>query len=494
MIDWLSEAAYLFSTKAFIITGNKTISFNEINERAVYLANLLQKHYKINRGEIAALLSENNLDFIILIFALWKSGAVPVPINTRLNDPETNNLVVFLKPSFIFIDRNINKQVNYKNAKTIIIEDDYVIDDKSKTPGNDGITENVQNKGFEENSTALILFTSGTSGNPKGVQLSFHNLRASFDNSNTVLNHDTNEKWIASLPFYHIGGFSIITRALLSGTSVIIPKSLNTDDLANTLITHRPTLLSLVSTQLRRLIAMRIKPNAELKCVLLGGGFIEDSLVDEAIKEGWSIAKVYGSTETSSLITFVDCKKDRNKKLSGGKSLAKNRIFIVNESNNFLLPLIKGEIVVKSESCSRGYFNNPKATDEKFRDGLYYTGDSGYIDEEGYLFIDSRMDYIIISGGENINPLEIENALLEYPGIQNVSVFGQEDKEWVHIVAAAVIIKPGLNVSEGDLKEFLLQKISPYKLPRKYYFMNEFPMNPLGKVQKEKLREIIKNH
>jgi acyl-CoA synthetase (AMP-forming)/AMP-acid ligase II len=104
------------------------------------------------------------------------------------------------------------------------------------------------------------------------------------------------------------------------------------------------------------------------------------------------------------------------------------------------------------------------------------------------------MDYIIISGGENINPLEIENALLEYPGIQNVSVFGQEDKEWVHIVAAAVIIKPGLNVSEGDLKEFLLQKISPYKLPRKYYFMNEFPMNPLGKVQKEKLREIIKNH
>jgi O-succinylbenzoate-CoA ligase len=494
MSDWLSEAAGLFKTKDYIITGDKTFSFNEINDRSISLAHFLQKYYKVNRGDITAIISDNNIDFILLLFALWKSGAVPVPINIRLNDSETNNLFTFLKPTFIFTDRDTNKQLDYQGVKTISIEADHGIQVKTEIPENDDTNENVHDLDFDENTTALILFTSGTSGNPKGVQLSFKNLRASFDNSDTVLNHDTNEKWIASLPFYHIGGFSIITRALLSGTSVIIPNSLNTDDLADTIIIHRPTLLSLISTQLRRLINLGIKPNAELKCVLLGGGCIEDPLVNEAIKEGWPIAKVYGSTETSSLVTFVDCKKNKNKKLSGGKPIGNNQIFIINERKDLLPSNITGEIAIKSESCSKGYFNNLRETDKKFRDGIYYTGDSGHIDEDGYLFIDSRMDDLIISGGENINPLEIENMLMAYPGIQNVSVFGQEDNEWGHIVSVAIITEPGINISEAELKEFLTQRISPYKLPKKYYFMKEFPRSPLGKVQKEKLREIIKNY
>jgi O-succinylbenzoic acid--CoA ligase len=494
MSDWLSEAAGLFKTKDYIITGDKTFSFNEINDRSISLAHFLQKYYKVNRGDITAIISDNNIDFILLLFALWKSGAVPVPINIRLNDSETNNLFTFLKPTFIFTDRDANKQLDYQGVKTISIEADHGIQVKTEIPENDDTNENVHDLDFDENTTALILFTSGTSGNPKGVQLSFKNLRASFDNSDTVLNHDTNEKWIASLPFYHIGGFSIITRALLSGTSVIIPNSLNTDDLADTIIIHRPTLLSLISTQLRRLINLGIKPNAELKCVLLGGGYIEDPLVNEAIKEGWPIAKVYGSTETSSLVTFVDCKKNKNKKLSGGKPIGNNQIFIINEMKDLLPPNITGEIAIKSDSCAKGYLNIPKEKDDKFRDGIYYTGDSGHIDEDGYLFIDSRMDDLIISGGENINPLEIETALLKYPGIQNVFVFGQEDNEWGHIVSVAIITKPGINISEAELKEFLTQKISTYKLPKKYYFMKEFPRSPLGKVQKEKLREIIKNY
>src|ERR1035437_2909931 len=494
MSDWLSEAAGLFKTKDYITTGNETFSFKDINDRAISLAHFLQKYYKIKRGDITAIISENNIEFILLLFALWKSGAVPVPINIRLNDSETNNLVTFFKPSFIFTDRSINKQVNCQDDKIIHIVTDYVIPVKAEISENSVIPEKTDISDFDENNTALILFTSGTSGNPKGVQLSFHNLRASFDNSNTVLNHHTRDKWIASLPFYHIGGFSIITRALLSGSSFIIPESLSTEDLADEIKRSRPTLLSLVSTQLRRLINLGIKPGAELKFVLLGGGYIEDTLVDEAIKEGWPVAKVYGSTETSSLITFLDYNKFENKKLSGGKPLANNQIFIVNESKDLLPPNIIGEIAIKSESCAKGYYNNPIETDKKFRDGIYYTGDSGLVDEEGYLFIDSRMDGLIVSGGENINPFEIETALLECPGVQNVSAFGQENNEWGYIVSVAVITKPALNISEKELKEFLLEKVSPYKLPRKFYFMNEFPMRPLGKIQKEKLKDILKNY
>jgi len=371
---------------------------------------------------------------------------------------------------------------------------DYVIPIKTGLSKTSSTPEKSVNLDLDENSTALILFTSGTSGDQKGVRLSFHNLRTSFDNSNTVLFQNSNDKWIASLPFYHIGGFSIIIRALLSGAAILIPNSLNTEDLVSEIEKSIPTLLSLVSTQLRRFINLGIKPGIGLKYVLLGGGYIEPALLDEAIKAGWPICKVYGSTETSSLVTFVDCIKDENKKLSGGKPLANTEIFIVNKNKEVLSYNIKGEIAIKSGSCAMGYFNNPKETNKKFKEGIYYTGDLGFIDKEGYLFIDSRMDDLIISGGENINPLEIEKALLGYPGVQNVSVFGQEDSEWGQIVSAALIIKPGINISEVELKDFLLQKISPYKIPRKFYFLKELPMSSLNKIQKDKLKHIIKGY
>ena len=492
MNDWLSEAAGLYTTKDYIITGNKTLSFQELNEMAISLAHYLQKKYKVKEGDIAAILSENNIDFIHLLFALWKLGAVPVPLNTRLNDSETNNLIKFLTPPFIFKENNINRHVEYQSAQIIRIRSDFINTDATGLYLNDGL--DLPGKDINENNTALILFTSGTSGNPKGVQLSFHNLKTSFNNSNTVLKHAPYDKWIASLPFYHIGGFSIIARTLLSGASLIITLGSKTEDLVDAIVTHRPTFLSLVSKQLKRLINMGIRPNNELKYVLLGGGYIEDSLIDEAINAGWPIGKVYGSTETSSLITFLDCKKENNKKASAGKPLANNQIFIVNGEKELFPPNNMGEIAIKSESCAKVYYNYPAETNIKFRDGLYYTGDLGYIDEEGYLFIDSRMDDLIISGGENINPLEIETALLEFTGIQNASVFGQEDNEWGHIVSAAIIPVPGFNISETELKNFLQKKISSFKLPKKYYFMNQFPMGPLGKVQKNKLKEIVKNN
>jgi O-succinylbenzoic acid--CoA ligase len=491
MIDWLSEAAGLFKTKDYIITGQRVLSFRDLNERVSYQAYNLHKNYKVKKGDISAIISVNNIDFLILLFALWRLGAIPVPINIRLNDSETDDLIRFLKPSFIFRGDD-NKSIADQGSTIIRIGVDYSVPDNIATQENVIIQDNF--KTSDANDTALILFTSGTSGNPKGVQLSFRNLKASFENSNTVLNHQPGDKWISSLPFYHIGGFSIITRALLSGTSIIIPASSKTEDLADSIIGYKPTFLSLVSTQLKRLINMGIKPGIELRCVLLGGGYIEDILVEEAIQERWPISKVYGSTETSSLISFLDCIKDDNKKSSGGKPLADNQIFIVNESKE-LLPNNKiGEIAIKSESCAKGYYNNPNETDKKFSRGIYYTGDSGYIDEDGYLFIESRIDDLIISGGENINPLEIEAALLEFPGIQNAAVFGIEDDEWGYIVSAAIITQPGFNISETELKKLLLNKISPFKVPRKYYFLNEFPVSPLGKVQKNKLRQIVKNY
>src|ERR1035437_5566392 len=194
MKDWLSDSAALFTNKEYIITGNETLSFNEINDMAASLSHYLQSNYKINKGDITALISENNIEFILLIFALWKLGAIPVPLNIRLNDSEINNLIEFLNPSFIYLESGINKQINFQTDKIISLLN--IPTGKSEIAG-------IEISDFD-NDIALILFTSGTSGNPKGVELSFHNLNASFENCNTILNQNTVDKWIASLPFYHI--------------------------------------------------------------------------------------------------------------------------------------------------------------------------------------------------------------------------------------------------------------------------------------------------
>jgi o-succinylbenzoate---CoA ligase len=482
MKDWLSESAGLFKSKDYIIKGNETFSFVDINDKASSLSYYLQSNYKIKKGDITAVISDNNINFILLIFALWKLGAVPVPLNIRLNDSEINNLIEFLKPSFIYIDSEIKKRINQTDILISIVD---------VPPANAGISKS-EISDFDED-IALILFTSGTSGNPKGVELTFHNLKASYDNCNTILNQSSEDKWIASLPFYHIGGFSIIIRALLSGSTFIIPGSSSTDDLAYEINKHNPTLLSLVSTQLRRLLDLNVNPGSKLKYVLLGGGYIESSLVDQAISKGWPIAKVYGSTETSSLVTFIDCVKEKNKIPSGGKPLANNQILIVNGKKEILPRGIKGEITVRGESCAKGYYNNPEETNARYNNGIYYTGDWGSLDNEGYLFIDSRKQDIIISGGENINPLDIESELFRFPGVHNAVVFAQEDKEWGHIVSAAIVTKPGFSISEEELKEYLSNKISSFKIPRKFYFLDKIPLSSLGKVQKEKLIDLINN-
>jgi o-succinylbenzoate---CoA ligase len=493
MIDWLNEAAGLFNSNDYIIYGDKHSSFIDTNNRASFLSFLLQRDYCIKRGDIVLIISDNNVDFVLLIFALWKLGAVPVPLNIRLNKTEVNTVIKFLKPAFVFLHDNI-KDLTELMGETILIPLNIFTQAAPGADYSSKVNETDLMVKFSEEDTALILFTSGTSGRPKGVELSFRNLRASYINSNTVLNQQEADRWIASLPFYHIGGFSIITRALLSGASLVLPSSLRTEDLVEAINKYKPTLMSLVPTQFKRLIEMGVYPHKELKYVLLGGGHIDNAIVASGIKDCWPITKVYGSTETSSLVTFLDCIKERNKISSGGRALTNNRILIVNEEGKILPTYTPGEIAVISESCARGYYNNSEATAEKFREGIYYSGDYGYLDEVGYLFIDARRNDLIISGGENINPLEIETIILEHPGIKNALVFGEEDIEWGQIVSAAVQVYKSFSLSEEELVKFLAERISSYKIPKKIYFIEEFPLSALGKVQKEKLLEMIRGH
>jgi o-succinylbenzoate---CoA ligase len=334
---------------------------------------------------------------------------------------------------------------------------------------------------------AVIVFTSGSTDKSKGIILSFNSLFSSAINSNQLLRYTRSDRWLASLPFYHVGGFSIITRSLLFGIPLIIPDSLSTEDLLSAMKNHQPTFISLVAAQLKKFIDEGISPNPELKNCLIGGGFSDQELVMKAYDLGWPVNVVYGSTETSSFVTALLKDEIMIKPNSVGRAVPTNKIKITDDDGNELKPFEIGEVVVQSNALMKCYLDSDETT-QVIRDGFYYSGDIGYTDDEGYLFIEGRKNYLIATGGENVNPLEVEKALLEHPFIEEAAVFPIKDKEWGEIIAAAVVLtNQSVQLSYDELKIFLQERISSFKIPKKIFFEDQLPKTELGKVEKDKL-------
>ena len=232
-----------------------------------------------------------------------------------------------------------------------------------------------------------------------------------------------------------------------------------------------------------------MSPNPELKNCLIGGGFSDYELIREAIELGWPVNIVYGSTETSSFVTALLKDEIIFKPNSVGRAVPTNKIFIFDSEGNELKPFEIGEIVVQSNSLMSGYLN-PLQTDEVIKNGFYYTNDFGYLDEDGYLFIEGRKNYLISTGGENVNPMEIEKILLQHPSIAEAAVFPLKDQEWGEIIAAALVMKDkSRKISYDELKIFLQDKISSFKIPKKIFFEDQLPKTELGKIEKDKLIE-----
>lgn len=464
--------------KIVLLQNEKQINSKDFISDIINTASYLEK-IGIKAGDFIAILSSNTLEFIINIFALWVLNAVPVLLNPKLTKDEIKESIKFAGCKFL-IGRSEDRKICIENIRFISSFTQNYYEEKAYN-----FTTNL-------NDTAVIIFTSGSAGKAKGVVLTFHNLVQSALTGNRILNQNENDRWIASLPFYHVGGFSIIIRAFLFGTSLIIPPSLKNDDLIFSFDNYKPTLASLVSTQLLRILNSDFSPPDSLKYVLLGGGFTDTEIISSALSRGWKIIKVYGSTETSSFVTAVDCSSSF-KIFSAGKALYPNEVFIINENGDKLAAKNLGEIVVKSPAVMKEYLFNTEETEKILKKGLYFSGDIGYLDDDGYLYVETRRNDLIISGGENINPQEVESVILKYPGIEEACVVGIEDKEWGHAVAAALIFKKNAIINIDNLRVFLKEKLPGFKIPKMYYTFDEFPKTSLGKIQKEKVKENIIN-
>ena len=458
-----------------IISSSINYTFDELRKKVLSTAGFLQKQ-NISIGDCVGIIGQNDVDFVINILALWQIFAVPVPLNNRLTETEIEEQLLLANCSSLLVQKEFYEKVKSSSIKNIKYP--FISDDDNSFSGRDKL---------DVNDGAVIIFTSGSTNKSKGIILSFNSLYNSALSSNQLLRYTRSDRWLASLPFYHIGGFSIITRSLLFGIPLIIPDSFSTEALTESLSKWQPTFISLVAAQLKKLVDENILPNPELKNCLIGGGFSDIEIINKAYDLGWPVNIVYGSTETSSFVTALLKDEIIFKPNSVGRAVPTNTIKINDDDGNELKPFEIGEVVVHSNALMQSYLDS-EVTKQTIKNGFYYTGDIGFLDEDGYLFIEGRKNFLISTGGENVNPIEVEKALLEHPFIEKAAVFPLKDQKWGEIIAAAIVLKSkSVQLSYDELKIFLHERISSFKIPKKIFFEDQLPITELGKIEKDKL-------
>lgn len=450
-----------------IRTDYNSYSHKELFDNSNSLASSLNKILPESDKYVPIFIS-NSVRFIEVILALWRLGKCPVPFNLRWTAIEIEEIIQLYNFRFIIYETELIPKLETTNIQKI---------DANSLSKNDSALLNFEN---DLENDAIIIFTSGISSKPKGVVHTFNSLFNSVFNAQDILKLKPGDKILASLPFFHIGGFQIITRALINGCEIIIPKDLSIDSIYDDIKKFSPNHLSLVSTQLIRLIELNLTPNKSIKSTLVGGGFIEDELIIQASKEGWNPIRVYGSSETCSFITAANAKEIENKPNTVGKSIKNCEIKISNE----------GEILISTNSLFKGYLIKDLKIEKSLINRFYYSGDLGYLDNDGYLFIEAKRTDLIITGGENVNPFEVENQIMKIDGVQEVCVFPKLDKEWGQIIAAVIVTNR--NLSDKYISEFLRERLSGYKIPKKIYFTDSLPKTSIDKIDRKKIIELYK--
>lgn len=474
---------------AAILKMDSSISYRDLFQKSKITAGSLSIH-KIHKDDYVPLLINDQVKFIESVIALWYLGAIPVPLSTKLLDEEINSILNDYNFKFLITDSRNNFGVPFESLRHSGKENKSGVSRKdTKSPGLTKIElPELISFQFDAadftiphiNNEAVVIFTSGSTGRPKGVVHTFSSLINSIENGNHILNHKENDRWLASLPFYHIGGFQILCRSLYYRCSIILPQSLQINDLTKSITDFNPTHISLVSTQLEIFIHQKVKPNKSLRVSLIGGGFVDDELMFESENLGWKPFRVYGSSETASMITAISTKEIISKPQSAGKSFSNVEIKVSDDS----------EILIQSNSLFKNYLDDEKETASKLIEGFYNSGDLGFIDDDGYLFIEARRNDLIVTGGENVNPIEIEKALLQISSVKDACVFPKLNKTWGQIVACTLVVTdPSIDIKL--IKEKLKLTLAGYKIPKEYYFVDELPRTSLGKLEREKIKKMF---
>jgi len=437
----------------------------------------------VRPGDRVGALLPNGVLYAALVHALMRLGAVLVPLNTRLTVAELAWQVTRAGVALLLHSAETSslaaEVVRQSPLQRRAVEELPAC--QSARPAQPVDLDAVQ----------AIVFTSGTTGQPKGAMLTYGNHFWSAMASAYRIGVLPGDRWLSILPLYHVGGLAVLFRSCLYGTAAVLQEGFEVEAVNRSLDEEAITLASLVPTMLYRLLPARSSWPDTLRLVLLGGAAASPELVAQAAAAGVPVATTYGLTEASSQVATMLPEEVRRKPGSAGRPLLFNQVRIVDDSGAPLPAGEVGEIAVRGPAVMAGYYGEPEATARTLRDGWLHTGDMGYLDEEGDLWLVQRRSDIIVSGGENVYPAEVEAVLRAHPAVAAVAVVGLPDPEWGEQVAALVVSAAGQELSAGALQDFARRLLAGYKLPRRIAFVEELPQTASGKIARAAVREML---
>lgn len=481
--NWLKKRADLTPDREALIFGGHTYTFKQVFEHAMNIAGKLRA-FGLAKGSSAAVLLSNQAESVFILYALQMAGVRAVILNNRLTAEE---LSWQLKDSLAEV---LIYEAGFSDKTALIVLEGQMIN-KDALLNIEG-EEPVLLDEYELSDVTTIMYTSGTTGNPKGVMQTYGNHWWSATASALNLGLQENDKWLCTVPIFHISGYSILMRSQIYGMPVVLHHSFDEKIVIEDIRKQNITVMSVVSTMLRRILnelGLEKLPDA-FRCMLLGGGPAPLPMLEACIEKGIPVFQTYGMTETASQFATLSPEYSIERLGSAGKALFPNQISIVDHKGNELPANAEGEIIVKGPNVTLGYLNREDETNEKIREQWLYTGDIGYLDGDGFLYVLDRRSDLIISGGENIYPAEIEGVLLSHPAVSDAGVIGVEDEKWGQVPAAFIALNQNHNVSVEELHELCRQKLAKYKLPQKFYFVESLPRNAAKKLLRRKLREL----
>jgi fatty-acyl-CoA synthase len=500
--DWLERRCELSPDKEALVdlsTGRR-FTYRQFNHRANRLANGWREKWNIKKGDRIGVLATNCPEYLEALYAAGKLGAILVPINVRLVGEELTYLLqncdpqgLILGGEFLNLISNVKGNLGVSNYLSLVettVEDmpfyeDFLTSSSDRTPKLD--------EPVSLDDPRLILYTSGTTGYPKGAIITNGNIL--FNCINVILHDEMTSGTInlSCVPFFHIAGLNILTNpTIYVGGTVVIMKSFDAAQVMKVVHERRVNSLFLIPTMWRFICLHQDFDRTDfsgLRIATSGGEAVPLSVIEDMRKKSIALTQGFGLTE-SGPSSIVQKREDvARKQGSIGLPLFHVDLRIVDENGADIPSGQTGEIILRGPSITPGYWNNPEATAKAIRDGWLFTGDLGFRDEEGHVYIRGRKKDMILSGGENIYPAEIERILGRHPKIAEVAVFGVPDKKWGEVGHAAVCTKAGETLTENEVIDFLRDKLARYKTPKSIFFMETLPKAASGKVIKRILRE-----
>lgn len=512
MMDWLAQRAARSPERVALLFAGQQWTWRELDARVMGVTRELAR-LGIGKHDRVAVLMRNSDSYVALVHAIARRGAVLVPLNTRLTVAELVFQVDRVHGRTLLFDvvnavKSDEVAREMGGLRVVSCEKGRLADgapgsgERLSVGGEESEVESASQSGdgdaagryLKVDEAHSILFTSGTTGKPKGAVLTYGNHWWNAIGSALNLGLRDDDVWLACMPLFHVGGLAILLRSVIYGIPVVLHESFDAVAVNSAIDEQRATIVSLVSTMLERVLDARKEPFPPwLRCVLLGGGPAPRELLERCARWNVPVVQTYGLTEAASQVATLPPEEALRKPRSAGKALMGIELRIDHaepdeEGKNV------GEIVIQGPTIFREYVEDAEATARVLREGWFHTGDLGYLDKEGFLYVVARRDDLIVSGGENIYPAEIEAVLNAHPAVQEAAVIGVADARWVGVPVAFVVLRAGQQVKADELKRYCAGRLARYKIPAQFIFVEQFPRNAVGKLLRRELVHELKVH